>query len=277
MRLLAIILGMGICLCNCQSGVEVARIAPDELISVSSFLSPQDTLIRVNVLRGRALNTTARVDSALIRDAQVIITSHGQNIQLTYNEALRCYVTTPKSLPIKPSERYHLRVKVGSKLCTASCQIPENPIQPTIQPQREEDHFIGILDWPSTPLPRFFTLTYELRDVIFKPQLGSTRGPYTGFLTDNLFDRQKQNTQALELRVFNAYKAERISLRIVYQALDEPTFRYLKTYRDFDNWRSNTSGFIPNLREPQPVFSNIEGGVGIFGGYNQTVLNFKIK
>lgn len=262
---------------GCDSGVEVERIAANQLISVSSFISPQDSIVRVYVFKGRDLGSSARADSSVLRDAQVTISDGNKSVVLPYNTSLRSYVVDNKTLKITASKQYQLRVKAGNIVCTASCKIPENPIAPIISQSRENDDFTGVLSWPATETARYFTLSYDLRDVIFRPQLGNTTGPYTGFLSSTLFDRQKQDSEEFEIRVFNAFKADKVSLRVVYQVIDEPTFNYLKTYRDFDNWRINSDGFIPNLREPQAVFSNIQGGVGIFGGYNQATLLFKIR
>jgi hypothetical protein len=219
----------------------------------------------------------ARPDSALIRDAQVSIFDEVRNIPLTYNPSQKCYTVSNRIVNIQPAKEYKLQVKVGDIVCRASCQIPPNPGTPIINQSKQNDDFIAILTWPNSEKSRYFILNYSLKEVIFRPQIGNTTGPYTSFLTNSLFDRQKDEANELEIRVFNAFKADRVSLAISYQVLDENTYNYLKTYQDFNNWKINTEGFIPNLREPQPVFDNIEGGIGVFGGYNQWNWTLKIK
>ena len=59
--------------------------------------------------------------------------------------------------------------------------------------------------------------------------------------------------------------------------LEEALHRYMSDNRNLSNWNSNTSGFIPSFREVKSVYSNVEGGIGIFAGYNRSEITVKVK
>jgi Domain of unknown function (DUF4249) len=119
-----------------------------------------------------------------------------------------------------------------------------------------------------------------LADVVFIPRLGATSGPSLSFFftnTTTLFDSNYLPDSPTERKVFNAFLAERVSLKTTFYSMDKNAFNYLATLAEADNWNSNTSGFVPNLREPLPVFSNVSGGVGVFGAVNRRVAVTKIQ
>ncbi len=258
---------------SCNSGVEVERILPENLIAVSSLISPQDSVISVNVYQGKALGDIARSDAAVIKDAQVTIEEGNTIHQLVFEPKTNSYVISNHIVKVAPSKQYHLQVITKSgPVLNAVCTVPSDPDKVSIEGIKEGNDYAFNLDWPALGNVSFFTFNFELKDVIFKPQLGASTGPYLGFVTgNNLFDNRDRPDKSVENKVFNAYLADKVSLRTILYSLDENAFYYLKTKMDAYNWSANTGGLIPNLREPQPVFSNVQGGVGIFGAYNQSI------
>ncbi|AEI50514.1 DUF4249 family protein [Runella slithyformis] len=264
-------------LSSCESGVEIERIPLNKLIAISSFISPQDSVLCVHVYRGQEMGSILRPDSAVIREAQVTISDGIRMTAFTYNASRKCYTLSSQIADIQPEKEYRLQVKVGNTVCNASCRIPPNPVVPNVNQSKVNDDFIALFNWPSSEKNRYYIFNYSLRDIVFRSQIGNPIGPYIRTPTNTLFDRQDKEANEMEIRVINAFKADRVSLAVFYQAVDENTYKYLKTYQDFSNWQNNTDHLIPNLREPQPVFDNIEGGIGIFGGYNRLDTLFKIK
>ncbi len=263
----------------CDSRVEIDRISPTDLIAVSSLISPQDSVVRVYVYQGKALGEIARSDAAIITDAKVTIEESGIIRNLVFDAKTNSYSISNQELKVAPSKRYKLQINTRSGLVLkAACIVPPNPDMTIIKGLQEGNDYIFNLEWPVLDKVAFFTFRFELTDVIFKPQLGASSGPSLGFITgSNLFNNNDRPNKLIENKVFNAYRAEKVAIKTTFYSLEGNTFNYLKTKNDAYNWNSNSSGLIPNLREPQPVFSNIQGGVGIFGAYNQAVTITPIK
>lgn len=266
-------------LVSCNSGVEIDRISPDNLVAVSSLISPQDSVVRVYVYQGKALGEIARSDAAIISDAKVTIEGDNTIHSLVFDAKTNSYSISNQEIKIAASKEYKLQVITKSGLVLkAACIVPANPNTPIIRGSQEGNDYIFNLDWPALDKVSFFTFRFELADIIFKPQLGASSGPSLGLITGiNLFNNNNRPNKLIESKVFNAYRAEKVALKITFYSLEGNAFNYLKTKDDAYSWSANTSGLIPNLREPQPVYSNIQGGVGIFGAYNQAITTTPIK
>lgn len=219
-------------LSSCESGVEIERIPLNKLIAISSFISPQDSILCVHVYRGQEMGSILRPDSAVIREAQVTISDGIRITALTYNASRKCYTVYNQIADIQPVKEYRLQVKVGDVVCNASCRIPPNPVAPIVNQSKVNDDFIALFNWPSSEKNRYYIFNYSLRDIVFRSQIGNPTGPYVRTPTNTLFDRQDKDANELEIRVFNAFKADRVSLAVLYQAVDENTYKYLKTYQD---------------------------------------------
>lgn len=271
---------MGLLLTACDSGVEIQNLMPQNLVSVSSLISPQDSVVRVYVYQGKALGDIARADSAVIKNAKVSIADDNAVSVLVFNSKTNAYEINNQVLKVMASKVYRLQVVTATGITLkAGCTVPPTPADVLIDGVKEGNDFLFNLNWPPLDKTEYFTFNFTLVDVIFKPRLGATFGPQMSLfstLTRNLFNNKDRPNKPIESRVINAFVAEKVSLKTTFYSMDESTFKYLSTKADANNWNSNTSGFVPNLREPQPVFSNIEGGVGIFGGYNQKITIFKI-
>ena len=272
---------LGLLLVSCDSGVEIERLAPNDLVAVSSFISPQDSIVRVYVYQGKMLGDIASLDKAVIKNAKVSISDGNTTQNLLFDDKTKSYAISNRILKITASKQYTLQVStITGTVLKATCQIPPNPDEVQIDGAKDANDFIFSYVWPPLEKTTYFTYNFELTDVVFKPRLGATSGPSIAFtftVENNLFDNSDRPNNTIERKVFNAFLAEKVSLKTVFQSIDKNTFQYLKTKTDANSWNINASGFIPNLREPQPVFSNVTGGVGVFGGYNQRISIIKIQ
>ncbi|TAF94831.1 MAG: DUF4249 domain-containing protein [Cytophagales bacterium] len=259
---------------SCDSGVEIERLSLENLVAVSSLISPQDSVVRVYVYQGKALGGIARPDKAIINDAKVSISDESTSKDLVFDAKTNSYAISNQELKITASKQYRLQVStVGGLVLKATCIVPPNPAEVVIDGVKDGNDFFFNLNWPPIEKTAYFTFNFELTGVVFKPRLGATSGPSLSlFLAlNNLIDNSSRPSKPIESKVINAFVAEKVSLKTTFFALDKNTFNYLNTKTEANNWNANTSEFVPNLREPQAVFSNIMGGVGIFGAYNKVV------
>ena len=267
-------------LSSCDSGVETENISAEDLYSVSSFISPQDTVFRVYLYHGKAIGTIDNPDFALVDNAEVIITDGIlQSDTLQFNS--EHYEGEIKNVEIEALKTYFLKIRLATGgTLEASCTVPPTPEIPQVTGERTNDDYLFQVSWNNPEGFQYFILApfgegfYESTT-----PAGTRKEQITARLLDDIrFPSDDQSSfNIYEGIVSRAYLAENPAVTIYLRNVEESLYKYFETYYDFEEWDNNNEGnLFPNFREPQPVFSNIEGGVGIFAGHNQSVVRHYI-
>jgi len=120
---------------SCQKVVDADGLLDAEAeVFIQSYLSPQDTVLRVQVSRalpvvGSKLNgegSEANEAKFLITDAIVTISDEeGNSTDLAFSEDNSAYLANAATFPILGNQRYFLSVRADGKEFNASCRIPE--------------------------------------------------------------------------------------------------------------------------------------------------------
>lgn len=148
---------------SCNSGVELERILPADLIVVSSLISPQDSIVRVYVYQGKALGEVARSDAAIISDAKVTIEGDNTIHSLVFDAKTNSYSISNQEVKISASKQYKLQVTTKSgSILKAVCIVPPTPDMTTIKGFQDGNDYIFNLDWPALDKVAFFTFRFEL-------------------------------------------------------------------------------------------------------------------
>jgi hypothetical protein len=279
-RNLLLCLITGFLVTGCDPHVNVERLAAEELYSVSSIISPGDSLIQVYVYRGRPLGTLVRSDSAIIDNAEVIISDGDNKYLLRYNYSLGRYIISGEKVKIQENKRYQLRIKLPDNYTIeAFCLVPKELIAPLVQGNRNKDDYNFTVSWAKDATFRYFMITYEMVDVKVPFNPDPRDNPSFPLVANEqaVYDREANQLGSIDQTLRNAFKADNISLKVSLYSFDSDLYQYLKTLNRFKNWQANADEFVPNLREPQPVYSNVVGGYGIFGAYVKRDTIIKIK
>jgi hypothetical protein len=268
---------------SCDSGVEIENIPMEQLYSVSAFISPQDTLFRAYVFYGKAIGELDNPEIAVVENAEVIITDGLNADTLKFNTELDRYEGKKRNVDVRALNKYFLKITLpeGREL-HSSCIIPPAPELPLVEGEISNDDYLFEVSWNNPSRFQYFVLMpfgegyYELNT-----PAGSRKEQVTARLLDDVrFPSNEQlSFNSYEGIVGKAGVAEKPTLTIYLRNVSKELYEYFHTYNAYLEWDANNDGsMFPNLRQPQPVFSNIENGVGIFGGYNQvTVRNEIIK
>ena len=266
---------------SCDSQVEGEIVLIEELISVSSVISPQDSIFHAYVFHAGALGTVTNSHTSTVKDAQVIISDGFVGDTLIYNDERKRYEAKRKNLIIESMKSYFLTIKTASgKILSAECSIPPTPEVPEIKGKREKEDYVFTINWNNLTGFKYFTLaliaegkfTYSYPEGI-RMVLLSAR-----LLEDIYFPSKNQ----LDVNIYDgivpaAYLAKKPKLRVILRYIEEDLYHYLVSYKKYEEWQSDNEGnLIPNFREPLPIHSNIDGGVGIFAGYNQSIAEIDI-
>jgi len=251
------------------------------LVSVSSFISPQDTLFVVHVQRVQALGTIADGEASAVDDARVIISNENTADTLLYNKDTCRYELAPKNLVIEAGLNYTLKIQLSSgKVLSARCTVPSAPEMPQVKSFRDGDDYRFDLSWTNAANHPYFAIAVQGKGSFeLQTPKGTFTVPITPYLDGGSFvlDRQREVNAASGIVRF-AYKSIDPALIVLLRNLDSNMYLFYKSFRSADDWASNNDdGGLPNFRPQQSVYSNILNGVGIFGAYNTTILEQEIR
>ncbi len=134
-KTLLLFVGLMVLFTGCQKVVDAKELLnTEEQIFISSYISPQDTVLRVNVSRALpAIGTPLSISDHeanrnlfLIKNALVSLSDDlGNTAQLFYSDSLDTYLTPSSSLEILSEQTYFLEVTVDAKTFSTSCTIPK--------------------------------------------------------------------------------------------------------------------------------------------------------
>lgn len=273
----------------CDPNVEIENIATDNLLSVTCFISPQDSIFKAYVFRASRIGSTIKEDSAAVKDALVTISngSKSDTLILSFDlhpisgKRMYKYSAKRKNVVVNISSAYFLNVQTASgEKVSAMCTIPIEPGEPTVSGAKEYNDYKFFITWSNPTLYKYFILILDAD--------GSYPNPYpngTGeielqpsLLEDIKFPSDKQiSNNSYEATLPYAFLANNPVLKVSVQNIDENLFKYFKSYQRYQQWDDNNSGnLFPSFQEVPLIYSNIIGGVGVFGGYNKSSIEIKL-
>jgi hypothetical protein len=265
---------------NCDPNVIDKTFDQDNLISVTSFISPQDTVLMAHVYYGQKLGTNMNLESAVVDDALVTVGDSQTMDTLIFNVEKLRYEAPPEHLVVEANKKYRLNVRLSDgRSLTSECIIPAFPENPILNGDRDGNNFQFKASWSSFDNYPYYILSTRATGTY---EITNPRGTFTVSLLSVLdegsfiVDKQKEHN-ARNGNVSNAYLSTNPGLKIYLRNVDHNMYSFYKTLIELDEWNSNTGNLIPNFREPQSVYSNIIGGAGVFGGYNLNIEEFDIN
>lgn len=276
-------------------------IDPPKLV-VTCFVSPQDTTLAVKVTRS---NTVVGDSVSLLQpdrnvtNAIVTLAEGDRTVTLPYNNrpasstvTLPYYSAPARLFPIQTGRSYTLTVVLpGGQRASSTCTIP-SAVDPTgikfdsliENSGRSKRYFVQTL-WQDPPnLVNY----YQVAGIFRYTTNASKDEKYNGLSFDDenrgLFsDAGLDGTTFLSGRAFiasaststqqsnfnNQYKTATVTVNVI--SIDLGYYRYQEAV--IRQRRSRNNPFA----EPVLIPSNIEGGLGCFGGYNNATRTLNLK
>lgn len=273
---------------SCDSGVEIENTPPEKLLCVSGSISPQDSIIYINVFKGQKIGALIRSDSAMVDNAQVIISDGKKSVNLLYNAEQHIYKVENPFLNIGAGAILYLNVTApGQQAVEAKAVIPPKPSRVVLEDKRSGDNYNFTLKWNNDNAHKYYDLWADVKGEIEYEYHGKVyRNPLQVNIDtpgDNIyFPSDKQNIGLNEESgtIGNAYykgTSDEVVLKVTVANMDETFFKFYQSYGNYQTWLENSREFVPNFREPMPIFSNIKNGTGYFSAYNSVTVTVKIK
>ncbi|MES2731674.1 MAG: DUF4249 domain-containing protein [Bacteroidota bacterium] len=247
--------------------VNNAKIPYTPGLVVESFICPQDTVIQVKVRRKEP--TVGIVEEGkdkydAVADAQVTLSDGSNTVTLAYDKFLG-YQIKASQLPISPGKTYFLKVSSPDGLSTeASCTVPmavvdTNRVELLVEFDKKKQPKI-IVRWPDFPGEVNYYSIFELETYAasnlheLRYYSISDEGQDGAWLSQRVGFKRSEAGYEVVLFICNTdrhyYEFHR-TLAIQAQNRDNP------------------------FAQPSPLYTNIQGGLGVFAAYNRAALSIE--
>lgn len=255
-----------------DADVKLPNVEPK--IVISSFISPQDSLIQVAVSLSTPLYNTPNVSNKYksLLNATVTINNGTNSYALTYNSKLERYVIDSSQLKIVGGLTYYLSVKaIDGKSANATTVVPllNNTLTYTVVKNNLlENEYTLEGTWSDNDINNIDNYRFEVFYTSFYlysgyiDTLGSFADTIKGWASDRILVNDAEGSVFKKELVFS-YNAKN------YDTVFTSITTMSKEYVDYTN-KFNTAGnsFSGPFSEPVQMYTNINGGLGIFAGYN---------
>lgn len=288
-----------ITMASCQKDATNVKLPPAKIqLVVQSFISPQDTLIRVYVSESAPIfghkqqNNWGMINS--LPDAKVEITHNSIVYNLVFDANEQAYIIDTLQLKIIAGETYNIKVSRGAEIVTATCTVPaplpfdlsldKIELKAEIDPQTKDtlNMFYRLatsftdLNTPTDYYRLHISSNSQVWEYLYDGQgniVDSVLNDHENYAyfenseQELVSDEEYQNKRVLQNSTI--YLNDRHSGQIVSSTI---TFGMMHTDVNYYKYHTSAEAHLRNqgnpFAEPSLVFTNIQGGLGIFAAYN---------
>lgn len=265
----------------CKQAADLPVPYQEQLVVVG-FVSPQDTLVQVAVARNQPLWSGG---GRAVTDADVRLTApDGRTARLTARPFTRAdsangwcrYAVAARELPIRAGETYRLAVTTPAGLrASASCTVPADPVPAAdvrvefgTEPFGNQTFRTFRVTWPDVPGGGYFSLNSV--SYVEAPAAGG-RAPFTYVTYGTVYLPGNGGTLRATERAIQGTNAPFNPGRSFVQVFLCRTDRaYYEYHLALSRQQQEQAGNI--FPEAVRVPGNVQGGLGIFAAYNQTIV-----
>lgn len=262
---------------------------PANLLVIGGFISPSDSIIQIHV--GKTVSTSSSLNMAggdTVENATVILSGNGLSATLAYDEVYRSYVIPFDQFPIAGGHTYFLTVSTPDGLAAQSqTTVPaeaNTSLDYTIDSIVTEPYgykqkeLLFSVSWQDMPgQANYYRLhgQYQVGNTSSNP---NPNDPYYYNMSAIYFGSMYQSEYFISDKATNGGMIGPVNgqcyiygnstgekhTSIMLLTVDKNYYEYYSSL-----WNVNQDD---PFSEPQNVFTNIEGGLGVFGSYQQYVV-----
>jgi hypothetical protein len=247
-----------IVLYSCEKDADVKLPTITDKLVLISFISPQDSVLSATVTMTQPIyNNPNNGETVYITDATVVISSASGSVTLTYDPQLQLYSAKASSLKISEGGLYTISVSTpDGKFARASTRIPHSNNTLTCPITHDSNSLKSTLNptWMDAAATKEY-YRLEIRYYYISNQ---------SYMTMIHHINDDENPGGTFSRKFNfaADTTHKDSAILSLSVLSTEFYTY------FDRLDKTPIELDP-FTEPIPMYTNVEGGVGVFAGYNQ--------
>lgn len=243
---------------SCEKDADIDLPVIEPKLVLVSLISPQDTSIQVRVSLSQPLyNNPDSWKHIPVANATVVISSGSGSITLPYNSQLERYSVSAKLFKINSADTYQLSVSTPEgKFAQASTRVPDfNPsftASATADLTKTDTFFLHAIWKDPVGAKNYYRLDLQRYTMLANSY----------FYKNELIKDDESDGETIRRDWEFPYSpASQDSLVTTLYALTPELYEYLdrlnKVFTDGDPFS-----------EPVPMYTNVEGGFGVFGGHN---------
>jgi hypothetical protein len=251
----------------CQSEITEIAIPYENRLVVSSFISPQDSVLSVRVTNTQPISGQTEKNKILVENASVTMNNGNKTLSLKYDKD-GYYRILAKELPINPGTNCTLKISTPDGRSTeGNCTIPTQIIKPSdviteVSPV-SNGRVLFSVKWKGFPNQvNYFTITgsYETTD------------SKCNYNIPILLNDKSVNGQLLSWGGNSDIICGKgnPNFTVILSSYDKNGNQFFSTASE----QTSVSG-VP-FTDPVLVYSNMKGAYGVFSGYNQTKVILKM-
>lgn len=283
----------GCLLSGCEKEVTGIKL-PDSVskLLVSSFISPQDTIIRVYVTRSVPNLGYRQPGSKPVENASVSLSDGTQTRPLAFTGQM--YSVDTRNFPIMAGATYTLRVSVpGGETAEATCTVPQALTEsPTViidsvlySDDLQRDYFVR-LHWDDVAgQENYYRPLGEVNMEIKQPPDNKPSDSIPPFILNQIYwegdvfldDQGKDGEpfQSPKGRMFTLFSdLDAFGTIELYAYVLHTDRHYYQYHRSV---QLATRSMDNPFAEPVLVYSNVTGGLGIFAAFNAASIVVRVK
>lgn len=305
--ILSIFLFAGLAISSCETLVSTIPESqlpkvPSKLV-IQSFISPQDSVIRVVVSQTNPLFSETPVTTNIVTDAQVSISNGTRSVTLRYDSTSQLYVFRTRFFPIQGGMTYTLTVKDSTRTAVASTTVPNE--RATIKSYeidtayttlynnpfgRKDTVFTVKLTWNDLPSStNYYRVRASLRTILsfYENNMEQSRATVNTYFNweDNLGVNEFQNDinrdgavlssprgktpippARFDAASWGSYQTNKVVAFVLF--LSTTNKEYYEYHQSVERSGNSDNPFV----EPSLVYTNVQGGLGVFAACNSSRL-----
>jgi len=270
-----IIIIIGFSFTECKKKATIKLPASEKKLVVTCFINPDDALLRVALHSSAHKFSNNTYENDVIEDGTVWLHSADKSVEITFDKNYYAYVIGSDEFPVLAGQTYSLIASApGFPTVKAATSIPLHKFSITdfkMNVVSKTDTYVevyysfGVADLPGTT---YAALHQQVAEV---SEDSSNFYPST-----SMFLRRSADFHDDAYQTKTHYYSKTQNDQIIYErGLQGIYFTALNCSREFYLYNRSlqqTRELEENpFTEPIMIFSNIENGLGCFGGYQSTI------
>lgn len=261
-------------LSSCTKDVDNIKLpATDPKLVVGCFISPEDTLIVVTLTRsnpifGAGHNNT---NNSSVEDAVVTISNGTTSATIPYNYADQEYELSASSFPILGGQTYYLSVSTPrGESVSGSCTVPASNLSAL------SVEFTDTVSSTKVITVKWQDMTGEANyyrafgQTVFIDLFSPGDTSYNDMYGDNTLQNDYQK-DGNEMRVkLNGFQNPSYNTGESWKVVAYDIY-LLNVDAEYYKYQNSHDHYVYDdpFSEPSPLYTNIQGGLGVFGAYRK--------
>jgi Domain of unknown function (DUF4249) len=272
--------------------VEVNSVSPKASLkfAIIALISPTVSLITAFVSAINPLGQEFKASDLIVKNAKVIISSGKEQLQLRYVDSTQRYQAVTKSL-VKHDTNYDLLVEIPNQLPLKAKYRTLKEISPTILLAKDNQKVRIEVSWKDTPEEaNIYSLSINYWNAQLR-RISSSGIDWEGIARTSITISDKEFNNISFTSKGSLLKSSSISdtteFTLLFYNIDQATSDFFSRrsaqynqnqanqqsiidfITDVSQNQTDLNTFFERFKEPVLLPSNVENGLGFFGGYYQ--------